>query len=274
MREPSNRVKANIEPLHKVRYGNNPDAGRFLQVGDARIYYEVYGDGPPVALLHGGLFGYIDEFSTLIPMLADSYMVIAIALRGHVKSETGERRFSHRLFAEDSAAVIRHVTKKPVHLVGFSSGAIASYYLTLRHRNMVKKLVAVGATIATKEVAPATPEKEEPFPTPEELEKMAPKLVARRRKLYADPLDWDRLVKRFGDMSPDPDIPRTRIRSLTCPTLVMAGDRDDEITSEDLLETYRALPRGQLAIVPNSGHTVFKQRPAVTNALILEFLRE
>jgi pimeloyl-ACP methyl ester carboxylesterase len=54
----------------------------------------------------------------------------------------------------------------------------------------------------------------------------------------------------------------------------MAGDRDDEVKSEDLLETYRALPLGQLAIVPNSGHTVFKQRPSVTNALILEFLRE
>jgi pimeloyl-ACP methyl ester carboxylesterase len=199
MRGPSSKVSPKIEPLHKVQYGNNPDAGQFLRVGDAKIYYEVYGHGPPVALLHGGLFGYIDEFSTLIPLLARSYTVIAIALRGHVKSETGEKRFSHPLFAEDSAAIIRHVTKDPVSLVGFSSGAIASYYLTLGHRNMVKKLVAVGATIASKEVAPATTAKEEPFPTPAELEKMAPKLVARRRKLYADPLDWDLLVRKRSE---------------------------------------------------------------------------
>ena len=271
---PARASGKNAVPESPVAYGNNLAAGRFLQVGDAKIYYEVYGRGPPVALLHGGLFGYIDEFSGLIPELAPDYTVIAIALRGHVRSDLGKKRFSHSLFAEDSAAVIRHVTRKPVHLVGFSTGAITAYFLTIAHPSMVKKLVAVGGTITSAETPRKSKEEAEPFPSPDELEKLAPKLVARRKALYADPLDWDRLVRKFGEMAEDPDISARRIRSIRCPTLVAAGDRDDELTTEDLLAMYRLLPRGQLAVIPNSGHTVFKQRPAVMNGLVREFLKE
>lgn len=43
-------------------YGINDIAGQYLDVGDAKIYYEVYGEGKPILLLHGGMFGYIDEY--------------------------------------------------------------------------------------------------------------------------------------------------------------------------------------------------------------------
>ena len=59
-----------------IPYGNNPDAGHDLQVGDARIYYEIYGSGDPLVLLHGGLYGFIDEFGEVIPELSRYYTVI------------------------------------------------------------------------------------------------------------------------------------------------------------------------------------------------------
>ncbi|WP_143150793.1 hypothetical protein [Chitinophaga sancti] len=42
---------------NSVPYGNNHIAGHYIQAGDAKIYYEVYGKEQPVALLHGGVFG-------------------------------------------------------------------------------------------------------------------------------------------------------------------------------------------------------------------------
>ena len=68
-------------------YGNNPQAGHYLDVGDAKIYYEVYGSGKPVVLLHGGVYGYIDEFEPFIKRLSETRQVICIATRGHGKSE-------------------------------------------------------------------------------------------------------------------------------------------------------------------------------------------
>ena len=49
-----------------VPYGSNDAAAHRLHYEDAQLYYEVYGEGPPVLLLHGGLYGYIDEFASYI----------------------------------------------------------------------------------------------------------------------------------------------------------------------------------------------------------------
>ena len=71
----------------QIAYGNNPEAGHYLQVDDAKIYYEIYGNsGTPLVLLHGGLFGSIEEFGGLIAELSKTRRVIAIATRGHGKS--------------------------------------------------------------------------------------------------------------------------------------------------------------------------------------------
>jgi alpha-beta hydrolase superfamily lysophospholipase len=71
----------------QVPYGNNPQAGHYFDVGGCKLYYEIYGKGRPLVLLHGGVYGYIDEFEYLIPKLAENFEVICIATRGHGKSE-------------------------------------------------------------------------------------------------------------------------------------------------------------------------------------------
>ena len=78
-----------------TQYGTNDKAGHYLNVGDAKIYYEVYGEGIPVVLLHGGDHGYIDEFKKYIPVLSKQFKVIAIATRGYGKSEIGTKPFSY-----------------------------------------------------------------------------------------------------------------------------------------------------------------------------------
>jgi len=92
-----------------VPYGNNPTAGHYYNVGDADLYYELYGQGKPVVLLHGGLFGYIDEYEFLIPKLAQTHQVIAIGTRGHGKSAIGNKPFSYRQLADDAYQVIRQL---------------------------------------------------------------------------------------------------------------------------------------------------------------------
>jgi pimeloyl-ACP methyl ester carboxylesterase len=260
-----------------VPYGNNPSAGHYLQVGDAKIYYEVYGSGHPLVLLHGGLFGYIDEYAGVIPELSRRYTVIAIALRGHGKSELGNQPLSNRLFAEDSVAVIRHVTSEPVDLVGFSTGAMVSYVLTINHPELVHKLIAVGGPISDSGAVEsnATATEANAYKDPAELEKLAPKLVARRKKLYADLRDWDRLVLAFGKMSTtEQDIPKEKVQAIQCPTLIAAGDQDMYTKLEHFVEIYHLLPHGELAIVPGCEHTVFKCNPNLMAELVEHFLQQ
>jgi hypothetical protein len=55
----------------QIPYGTNDAAGHYVQLADAKIYYEQYGKGGrPLVMLHGGLYGYIDEFGDLINQIS------------------------------------------------------------------------------------------------------------------------------------------------------------------------------------------------------------
>ena len=78
-----------------VPYGYNDDVGQYVDVGNnTKLYYEIYGSGEPLLMLHGGVYGYIDEFAGLIPKLAEKYQVICLGTRGHVKSDIGNEPFT------------------------------------------------------------------------------------------------------------------------------------------------------------------------------------
>ena len=79
-------------PTSATPFGTNDAAARRLTVDGTAIYYEVYGEGSPVLLLHGGLYGYIAEYGPYIVELAKRHTVIAVATRGHGRSDVGSCR--------------------------------------------------------------------------------------------------------------------------------------------------------------------------------------
>ena len=122
-----------------VAYGNNPAAGHYFNVGDARLYYEVYGKGKPLVMLHGGVYGYIDEFASFISKLSEKYQVICIATRGHGKSEIGNTAFSYTQRAADAYKIIRSITKDSVTVIGFSDGGFSGLKLAALYPELGKK---------------------------------------------------------------------------------------------------------------------------------------
>ena len=128
-----------------LRCGNNPKAGKYVDAGDAKMYYEVYGKGEPIILLHGGIMGSIGEMSGFIEKLKIDHMVIAMATRGHGRSEIGTEKITYELKANDVLAVIDAVTKDSITILGFSDGAYTAYKVASMYPDRVKKLVAIGA---------------------------------------------------------------------------------------------------------------------------------
>src|SRR4051812_37449599 len=114
----------------QIPYGNNPSAGKYHTLKDGtKIYFEVYGKGKPFVLLHGGVYGYIDEFEPFISRLAEQHQVICIATRGHGKSEVGKAPFTWEQRADDAFQVIQSVTQDSIMLLGFSDGGYSAYKL-------------------------------------------------------------------------------------------------------------------------------------------------
>jgi pimeloyl-ACP methyl ester carboxylesterase len=260
----------------KVPYGSNDSAGHYVQTSDARIYYEQYGEGGrPLVLLHGGVYGYIDEFGELIQTISKHRTVIAIATRGYGRSEIGKQPLSQRLFAQDAATVIHQAVKDggKVDVLGFSEGAGTAYLLAAGHPELVNRLVAIGGALGmygfTREHL------EDNFVlTPEGLEKQDPDFVAGRKKLMANPAQWDELIRRIAEMYRAPiTVRQDEIKSLDMPTLIMAGDRDQYTRTEHFVDIYHMLPKGQLALIPGCGHVVLDCKADLVIRVVSDFLQ-
>ena len=167
-----------------VPYGNNPAAGHYIDIAGTKIYYEIYGTGKPLVMLHGGVYGYIDEFSPFIPKLAENFQVICIATRGHGKSQMGKDAFTYKQRADDAYKVIRSITQDSVTVIGFSDGGMSGLKLAALYPELVKKLIVMGVGDRPKDR-----QHEKLNYTPEKLMKSDSGFFASRLKLMAEPGD-------------------------------------------------------------------------------------
>ena len=91
----------------KVEYGSNN--GQYLEVNNTKIYYEQYGEGSPVLLLHGGM-GSISNFDTLIPDLSKHFKLIAIDSPSHGRSYSIDS-LSYNIIANNISVIKRSLVK-------------------------------------------------------------------------------------------------------------------------------------------------------------------
>jgi pimeloyl-ACP methyl ester carboxylesterase len=245
-------------------YGNNPQAGRYVQVGDARLYYEVYGKGKPLVMLHGGVYGYINEFAPFIPKLAESFQVICIATRGHGKSEIGKTPATWKQRAEDAYQVIRSITKDSVTVIGFSDGALSGYKLAAIYPQVVRKLVAIGAGDLPKGAR-----KEKFSYTADGLLSQAKDYFESRLKLMPEPKRWNESLSMLNKLYNEDYLSGETFGKIQCPVLVMSGDRDAYHTVENVAKAAKLIRNSQLSVIPGCSHVVFYCNfPAVWESLV------
>jgi pimeloyl-ACP methyl ester carboxylesterase len=223
-------------------------------------------------LLHGGLYGYIEEFGGLIEELSKHRRVIAIATRGHGKSDIGTKPFSYALFANDALAVIRHETSGKIDVLGFSDGAVTSYTLASAHPELIRRLVAIGGP---RKLADWTPSAQAEFRSakPSDVERDSPQFVSERKKLMPQPERWLEFNEKLNAMWAGPVyVTDEQIQSIKIPTLIVAGDHDPYNQIPKFVELFQLLPKGELAIIPGCGHVVLDCKGAFTITAVGAFL--
>jgi len=257
-----------------IPYGNNSKAGKYVTSGDAKIYYEVYGDGPPLLLLHGGYYGYISEFEMYFPDLIKNFKVIAVATRGHGRSEIGHEKMSYQLFAKDAIAVLKQEKLTSVLVMGFSDGAITGLVLAAENASYVKKLVSMGGGINTGMYRPNSLQSVWRMDGKKE-EQDAPDFLKERMKIMPEPNRFAEWVDRLKEVWLAPVwISEDKVAAIKCPVMIVGGDRDDYARTESFVENYKLIPNSRLMILPNSGHVSLILQPALLNSFIIPFLKE
>ena len=234
----------------RVPYGNHPEAGRRVDADGTRIYYEVHGQGEPVVVLHGGLAGSMADMAEFIDCLARDHQVIAIATRGHGKSEIGHETPSYHRKAKDVLAVLDEVTKRPATVIGFSDGAYTGYFLAADHPERVKRLVAIGAGVWTKG-------SRQFGGTLADLQKLDPAYWQQQMQVRPEPERaeawYQTSLSYYNQLVVDRDV----LGRIRVPVLVMAGEDDANAPLDTVVAAWRMIPDARLAIIPDAPHAVF-----------------
>lgn len=234
-----------------IVYGSNPQAGHYAPVNGINLYYETYGSGKPLIMLHGN-GGSIEAFKYQIPFFEKYYKVIAIDSRLQGKSGGSADTLSYDMMAADFAGLLDYLHIDSAYVLGWSDGGIDGLILSMNFPGKVKKLAVSGANLVPDTTAMYV----------DDLENM------RKIALSPDTSQKEKTLNRM--MIYQPQIPYSDLKKIHCPVLVMAGDRD-MIKPEHTLKIFQSLPSASLCIFPDSYHHVCQQHPALFNETVLTF---
>jgi pimeloyl-ACP methyl ester carboxylesterase len=253
----------------------------YVSVNGLEMYYEIYGTGQPLVLLHGAFSAIGTSFGGLIPQLAKTRQVVAFELQGHGRTADIDRPLSMDLMADDVAAAIKELGFESADVLGYSLGAGVALQLAIRNPGVLHKLILVSITYTLDGFHPGLiegmggmkPEMMYGSPWHDEYMKLAP-----------HPEDFARLFAKKTEMDSQlRDIPDETIRAIKAPTLLIIGD-SDLVRPEHIVQMFRLLgggvfgdtpagmPNSQLAMLPGTSHVTVVNRTELLVPMINSFL--
>jgi pimeloyl-ACP methyl ester carboxylesterase len=253
----------------QISYGSNKQAGKYADVNDIKVYYEVYGAGEPLLLLHGN-GGSIQNFEYQIPELSQHFKVVAVDSRAQGKSTDSGQEITYALMASDMSALIDKLQLGSVYVVGWSDGGNVGLELAFAHPQQVKKLVTFGANY-THENLMAPPDNITMDPNDPRLVKTTQLL--KKYKGRTDQLSPAVRKKLDELMEKYPNFTVEQLKQIKIPALVVVGDRD-AINIDQTISLFKSLPHSQLFIVPGASHLVPVEQPGFVNSAVIKFLSE
>jgi pimeloyl-ACP methyl ester carboxylesterase len=240
-------------------YGANAAASGTFTHDGVRLYFETYGEGEPLLLVHGNGQS-IGSMAAQIDFFRTHRKVVAMDSRDHGRSADSDGPITYEKMTDDLAALIDHLALGPVDVIGWSDGGIEALLLGVRHPAKVRKLVSMAANLNPGTTA-----------IYEETDALVRQLLADMPAAERNTPEGKRALKVTGMMLKEPNIDPALLAKVSAPTLVLAGDHD-LIRTEHIVEIYTHLPNAQLAIFPDSTHLVPFDNPELFNSTVERFL--
>jgi pimeloyl-ACP methyl ester carboxylesterase len=237
--------------------------GTYVDLGGVRTWYDELGQGEPLVALHPGLVD-ARALAATVEVLAGHFHVYTPERRGHGHTPDPGGPLSFEAMADDTVAFLEQVVGAPARLLGVSDGAMVAVLTAVRRPDLVERLACIAG----------------PF----NLHGWVPEAI--------DPANAppDAFAASYGEVSPDgighyaavveklarahlegPTLTAGDLAGIGRRALVMMAD-DEEVTLEHAVEFYRALPAGELAIVPGTSHGLLVEKPDLCHRIILDFL--
>jgi pimeloyl-ACP methyl ester carboxylesterase len=256
------------------------DSG-YVAVNGIKVYYEVYGQGRPIVLLHGAFYTIQMNWGQLIPELSKTRKVIAIELQGHGHSPFSDRKMVFPTLASDVEGVMDHLKVDSADVVGYSMGGSVAYQFAIQSPKRVRKLVIISSTYKSSGWLPVVTNGFKNF-KPEFFTNTP--LQTAYDAVAPDKTKWTAFLEHMIVFAGTPfDMGDANVAKITSPVLLISGDNDG-LDKIELMKTYQLLgggvaadlgpmPKSHLAIVPSQSHVGLMMQTKTILGYLDEFLK-
>jgi pimeloyl-ACP methyl ester carboxylesterase len=240
--------------------------GQTATINGIDLYYEVYGEGTPVLLLHGGLSNG-DHWVGVIPHLVKvGYQVIVMDSRGHGRSSFDDTPISYALMASDVLGLMDHLGLERADIVGWSDGAIIGLELAMHHPERLTKVVAYGANF-------------DPSGVRLDVGQNAyfNAVIAREAEEYQalspHPERWEAFLANISTMwATAPKYTEEQLQAITTPVLILDGAKEEYVDLNQTKLMALLIPGATLVIMPDTGHFALFEQPEEFARIVVDFL--
>lgn len=242
-------ININAQKLH--------ENGKYVDVNGVNLYYEVYGEGEPLLMIHGN-GGSFSCFENQVEEFSKHFKVLLVDCRGRGNSSYKKGvELTFDLQVEDFSLFLEKLNIKKTNIVGWSDGGIIGLLLALKHPEKVNKLVTSGANIFPEGVIHL-----------DDMKKTVLDLESKNSNHENDlAIDLINLDIKY------PNLSFANLNVIQSKSLIIAGDHD-EIKNDHTLKIFESIPNAQLAILPNSSHSALIENASLFNQIVLKFLTE
>jgi pimeloyl-ACP methyl ester carboxylesterase len=258
-----------------------PLSSGYAPVNGIKVYYEVYGEGDPVVLIHGAFYTIDMNWGQLIPELSKTRKVIAIEMQGHGHTPFSERKLSFTALASDVEKVMDYLKIDSADIVGYSMGGSVAYQFAVQNPARLRRLVIISSTYKSSGWLPEVNSAFENF-KPEFFDNTPIKTAY--DAVAPDKTKWRKFLEQmFAFAKTSFNVGDSNIAKISAPVLIISGDNDG-LDKIELMKTYKLLgggvaaglqpmPKSQLAIVPSQDHVSLMMQTQTILGYLTNFLK-
>jgi pimeloyl-ACP methyl ester carboxylesterase len=242
--------------------------GQTVQINNIGMYYEEYGAGKPLVLLHG-FGGCAQNWHPFTAKLSERYRLILVDLRGHGHSTNPDNTFTHRQAASDVFLLIDKLGVDRFSAMGISSGGMTLLHMATSQPDRIDAMVLISSTTHFPDQARAIMRGASFRTMPQQVQEMYRECAKRGdeqiRQLIAQ---FNALHNNHDDMNFDAQ----RLSTITARTLIVHGDRDRFFPVEIAESMHRSIPDSELWIIPGGEHAPIYESTVPFTSTALRFL--
>jgi pimeloyl-ACP methyl ester carboxylesterase len=242
--------------------------GSYVQLkSGVKMYFEKHGEnGSPILLLHGGT-GSAHNWAKVIPAFAKGHVVYVPELQGHAHTADIDRPFTYDALTEDVADFLGQQKLEHVDIAGLSDGGIIALILSVKHPNLVRKVLATGANWSMNGSVDPAVLKWLTGARPDDWDKA---FIAEWSDGNPDPAHWPIFFEKMKKMWVGLNRPIKELDQIKAPVMLMAGDQD-LVKLDHTVEMHKHIKDSELAILPGTGHDTPMMRPEWFASIALDF---